>query len=81
MHFIQHVWVDIVRNGPPRGFWCYSFEVFHQRLNLKMARNSNFKDVSRRIMRLWSLQFGKMLARRRSWYLASVDNSFEFMEM
>ena len=65
-HFIEHLFVDIMRCGPPRGYWCFSFEGFHQKVK-KIASGGNFKDVQKRIMTTWAIQFGKSLVRRSKW--------------
>lgn len=38
-------------------YWCYSFEGFHQRVK-RIARNSNYRNVSKRILVYWAIQFG-----------------------
>jgi len=55
-HSAAHAALSVVRLGPLREFWCYSFEAFHQRVK-HIARASNFKNVSKRIMRFWCMQF------------------------
>jgi len=65
-HFILHLGLDTLRCGPPRGYWCFSFEGFHQRVK-RIASGSNFQDVQKRIMTTWAIQFGKSLVRRSKW--------------
>jgi hypothetical protein len=55
-HFTSHVAVNISRMGPMREYWCYSYEGFHQRVK-HICKNSSFKNVSKRVMRFWSMQF------------------------
>ena len=45
-------------------YWCYSFEGMHQRVK-KIAANSNYRNVSKRIVFYHSLQFGLRMYRRR----------------
>lgn len=55
-HFTYHLGINVLRLGPLRGYWCFSFEGFHQRVK-HIARLSNFKNVSKRIMRFFCMQF------------------------
>jgi hypothetical protein len=55
-HFAAHASVNTLRMGPMRGFWCYSYEGLHQRVK-RIARNSNFRNVAKRIAKCWSIQF------------------------
>ena len=47
-HFAQHTPLDILRCGPPRGYWCFAFEAFNQKMK-KYCKNSSFKDITRRV--------------------------------
>ena len=62
-HFASHASIDTLRMGPLRGYWTYSFEGFHQRVK-QIAKDSNYKNVSKRILRYWSVQFGLEFWRR-----------------
>ena len=55
-HFLSHACIHIMRLGPMRGYWCYSFEGFHQRIK-RICRNSNYKYVSGRLVDFWIMQF------------------------
>ena len=37
-------------------YWTYSYEGFHQRVK-RIAKASNYKNVSKRIVRYWVAQF------------------------
>ena len=54
-HFCTHFPVDILNLGPPRGYWCFSFEGMH-RVVKKIAISSNFKHVSFKVMHVWSVR-------------------------
>ena len=56
-HYLAHASLDILKLGPIRGFWCWSFEGFH-RVMKHIAADSNFKNVSKRLSRIWRFQFG-----------------------
>ena len=56
MHFASHAAVNILRSGPMREYWCYSYEGMHQRVK-RIASGSNWRNVSKRIMRFWCNQF------------------------
>ena len=55
-HSAAHVGPSLLRLGPLREFWCFSFEAFHQRVK-HIAKASNFRNVTKRIMRFWCMQF------------------------
>lgn len=52
-HFVQHIPLDALMHGPPRGYWCFSFEGMHQVMK-RYARGSSFVNVGKRIMGLWT---------------------------
>jgi hypothetical protein len=57
-HYVAHAPLDILKLGPMRGFWCWSFEGFHQIMK-RIAADSNFKgNVCKRIVEVWRFQFG-----------------------
>ena len=62
-HFTSHASVTIVRAGPMREYWCYSYEGMHQRVK-RISKNSNWRNVSKRIMRFWCWQFACVMAAR-----------------
>jgi hypothetical protein len=47
-HYVQHMPLEILRFGPPRGYWCMRFEAMHQFFK-KAAKNSNFKDAAKSV--------------------------------
>ena len=55
-HFSSHAAVNILKSGPMREYWCYSYEGMHQRVK-RIANGSNWRNVSKRIMRFWCNQF------------------------
>jgi hypothetical protein len=56
-HYVAHASLDILKLGPMRGFWCWSFEGFH-RVMKAIAHDSNFKNIGKRLTRIWRFQFG-----------------------
>jgi hypothetical protein len=56
-HFSAHASVNTLRMGPMRGYWCYSFEGFHQRVK-RIARSSNFFNIAKRVVKFTCMQFG-----------------------
>ena len=57
-HYVAHAPLDILKLGPMRGFWCWSFEGFHQVMR-RIAADSNFKgNVCKRLLEVWRFQFG-----------------------
>ena len=59
-HFASHTFIHILRLGPLRGYWCYSFEGLHQRVK-RILRSSNFKSCASRIMKFWCHQFSHLM--------------------
>ena len=55
-HFGSHAAIDILNLGPMPGFWAWSFEGFHQRVK-RIMKSSNYKDVGRRIISFFGMQF------------------------
>ena len=62
-HFLSHVCIHILRLGPMRGYWCYSFEGFHQRIK-RICKNANLKNISARLVDFWVMQFRFMVSIR-----------------
>lgn len=54
-HFARHVPKDILRAGPPRFFWCFSFEAYLRRVK-RWAEHSNRKGELMHIATMLSLQ-------------------------
>ena len=59
-HFATHAPVNTLRMGPMRGYWCYSFEGFHQRVK-RIAKDSNYKNICKRIVEFFCMQVGMQL--------------------
>ena len=59
-HFATHAPVNTLRIGPMRGYWCYSFEGFHQRVK-RIAKDSNYKNICKRIVEFFCMQVGMQL--------------------
>ena len=59
-HFATHASINTMQMGPMKGLWCYSFEGFHQRVK-RIAEGSNFKNVSKRIIEFFCVQFGMIM--------------------
>ena len=51
-HFVQHLPVDMVRLGPARGYWCYSYEGYNKVIK-KITKGSNFKNICKRVADMW----------------------------
>ena len=62
-HFVSHACMHVVRLGPMRGYWCYSFEGFHQRVK-RILRNCNYRNASNRCLKFWCMQFSRIMAER-----------------
>ena len=56
-HFATHAPVNTLRMGPMRGYWCYSFEGFHQRVK-RIAKDSNYINICKRVVDFYCMQFG-----------------------
>ena len=52
--------VDILRNGPPRCYWCMPFESFNQ-VCKRIAEASNYKQICKRVLEVWSLRSARHL--------------------
>lgn len=63
-HFLHHLPFEIKRLGPPRGYWCFGFEGFNQKVKIA-AKRGNFKDVSKRIAKKLCAKRATRLARQR----------------
>ena len=59
-HFAAHASVNILKFGPMREYWCFSYEGMHQRVK-RISKNSNWRNVAKRIMRFWCNQFMCMM--------------------
>ena len=55
-HFASHLAVSTLRCGPTREYHCFSYEGMHQRVK-RISDASNWRNVSKRIMRFWRNQF------------------------
>ena len=53
-HYAQHLPLDTIRFGPPRGYWCMRFEAMYQTLK-SYAQGSNYKQLHFRIAQFWKL--------------------------
>jgi hypothetical protein len=51
-HFSQHIPVDMLRLGPARGYWCYSYEGYNKVIK-KITKGSNFKNICKRVADVW----------------------------
>jgi len=51
-HFSQHLPLDILRLGPARGYWCYSYEGYNKVIK-KITKGSNFKNICKRVADVW----------------------------
>ena len=51
-HMTSHIPVDILRLGPARGYWCYSYEGYNKVIK-KITRGSNFKNICKRVADVW----------------------------
>lgn len=60
-HSVQHAAVDTFNLGPMRGYWCYSFEGFHQ-LMKGILSATKFGNVTLRTVDFWRMQFAMFLA-------------------
>jgi hypothetical protein len=56
-HFSSHASVHTLRMGPMSGYWCYAYEGFHQRVK-RIAKGSKWKNVAKRIVSYFCMQFG-----------------------
>ena len=61
-HFCSHLALDAWRFGPPRGYWCFGFEHFNQRIK-KGANASNWKNTTTSVMRYWSAWSARLIMR------------------
>ena len=52
--------VNILRNGPPRTYWCMTFESFNQ-VCKRIVEASNYKTVCKRVLEVWSLRSARAL--------------------
>ena len=60
-HFAQHVPRDILNQGPPRGYWCFSFEGYNKVIK-SITKHSNFKNLPGRIAKYWSIRSALLLS-------------------
>ena len=51
-HFVQHLPVDMLRLGPARGYWCYSYEGYNKVIK-QITKGSNFKNICKRVADIW----------------------------
>ena len=51
-HFSQHLPLDMLRLGPARGYWCYSYEGYNKVIK-KITKGSNFKNICKRVADVW----------------------------
>ena len=66
-HYVAHAPLDILKLGPIKGFWCWSFEGFHQVMK-QIAATSNFKgNVCKHLVEVWRFQFGLRYFKRKMW--------------
>ena len=75
-HFLTHLALDIYRYGPPRGYWCMSFEAFNAVVK-RAANRSNFKDEVESVMRFWSMKSAIALKKQSTgnWLFACEEAS------
>ena len=62
-HFLTHLALDIYRYGPPRGYWCMSFEAFNAIVK-RAANRSNFKNECMSVLCFWSMKSAIALKRQ-----------------
>ena len=53
-HFATHVPIDVLRFGPPRGFWCMSFEGFNKIVK-QATEISNYRQEDLFVLEHWML--------------------------
>jgi|TARA_B110000046_G_C12996776_1_gene400357 hypothetical protein len=63
-HFITHTPIDLLRFGPPRGFWCMSFEGFNKLIK-QAAELSNYRAEDVFVLEHWVFKSARMLRRKR----------------
>ena len=54
-HFLAHAAQDVLRFGPPRGFWTLGFEGFNKVIKAG-AKRSNYKNETLSIMKYWIMR-------------------------
>jgi len=59
-HDCTHAPHMVFNLGPMRGYWCYSFEGFHQKMK-RIAEGSNFRNVTERVVDFWRMRFALFL--------------------
>ena len=52
--------INILRNGPPKCYWCMSFEAFNQ-VCKRIVEASNYKIVCKRVLEVWALRSARHL--------------------
>ena len=54
-HFLFHIPIDTLQNGPPRFNWCFHYEAKNQEIK-RASLLSNFKDVCGTVIRYLAMQ-------------------------
>lgn len=63
-HFATHVPIDVLRFGPPRGYWCMSFEGFNK-LVKQATEISNYRQEDLFVLEHWIMKSARVLRRKR----------------
>lgn len=61
---MTHLAVDILRHGPPRGFWCMSFEGFNKVVK-QATEISNYRHEDMFVLEHWIMKSARVLRRKR----------------
>ena len=63
-HFATHVPIYLLRFGPPRGYWCMSFEGFNKIVK-QATELSNYRQEDLFVLDHWIMKSARVLRRKR----------------
>ena len=71
-HFETHVPIDLLRFGPPRGYWCMSFEGFNKIVK-QATEISNYRSEDLFVMNHWVMKSASKLRQERDRRLSTIQ--------
>ena len=71
-HFETHVPIDLLRFGPPRGYWCMSFEGFNKVVK-QATEISNYRGEDLFCMNHWVMKSASKMRRERDRRLSTIQ--------